>query len=391
MALFIPNSRDIGNKFLFGHWMMKPKDGQLPFIGPGYGRVNYWMRAREDSISTTYHLDKVEADMKYMRSIGMNFYAIQLTGKMLYEDNCWLSCKGDEPGVTYDSGADTFAFTENTSYFTDKWYTEVKAKYKELIKLCRKYHLWLLNLVMNDFNWKEHPPTEKPWGKLSDWIEEYNEHRPGSDAVGSNSAGPEHGPTSRQEELKMAIEGAPVMIIPEEDDIKKLLKDVVLTCGGQSHVLVCPVNPIDAEICGLSSKGRSFETTGIKLAKAGGFATCSYIENPPGDKKGARTFQDGHQNKVADAKCKDGIGISSNGTLLYKDIYGNEDPPEGEVMEWWSCGTDTVPSDCLGNVKTLIQNYKKSSAKAGGLYAINYDKSSVDKNALDKIKEGWKS
>ena len=129
MALLIPNSRDIGNKFLFGHWMMRQKDSQLPFIGPGFGRAKYWMK----------DFDAIEKEMKKMKELGLRAYLIELCGAMKIADGCWDCCSedvGKTVTLSTHAGEETVISGESsTKYFEPEWYEEVYEKYGKIVKL----------------------------------------------------------------------------------------------------------------------------------------------------------------------------------------------------------------------------------------------------------------
>ena len=354
MALILNNSRDIGNKFLFGHWMMRNKMGQLPFKGPGFGRVNYWMNTDSE-----LKLEKVENDMVAMKRIGLKAYIIEMCGKIEIGDGCWYCCKNDKPPDWNETtGAIDYNAAE-TSYFSENWFSELKTKYKQLIQLCRKYNMWLLNFVFNDNRW------QKPGypARVQRWIEEY-----------PNSTG------DRRQELLEALRSAIPHLYgpprrPKPEELDKVF-DVALSCGGQERVVICPINEPETE------NGKAFERRYIPIIKGRGFASCTYGEI----KYGARFYQGGHDSSVEDASCPGGFGVSDNGDMLL-EIY-LKDPRTGEKYDDWIKIPKTAVADPT-MTKKLISKYKESKAKAGFLYAIHYDKTEADTPALKAIKEGW--
>ena len=384
MPILIPNSRDIGDKFLFGHWMMRNRNSGVSFKGPGYGRVNYWMYTPEySSVSTSMKLNRIEEEMKLMKKLKLKCYVIELCGKIEIGDDCWVCCDKDvslldtldegifEEGGPLKAGWEPDWSKVKTSYFTDIWYQEALIKYKALIKLCRKYDLWLLVLCFNDNRWQK--------AGLSDreirWIAEYGKWSPGNQEAGSNSGGPEHGPGTRQEELRMAIkhafEHAMPPDIPSYKNLETLMQKVVFPAGGQERVAICPVNEPE------TADGTKFEREWIPRIKGHGFASCTYNEI----KYNAKFYQGGHDSSIESVKCPKGFGVSDNGKLLCELYFGTSDADWEEIK-----GSDLVVE---GQAKKLIKNYKKSGARAAMLYAIHYSARSPDENALKEIKEGW--
>lgn len=347
MSLILNNSRDINNKFLFGHWMMRNKYGSFSFEGPGYGRINFWQCTMEG----------VEEDMKEMKKLGLKVYCIEMTGKLESGDGCWECCAGDAGTHPNDDGTITW---NPSTYFKENWYEEVKVKYQQLISLCKKYNLWLLNLVFNDNYWQ----NTQEGGRWSNWVHEYPE-----------STG------ERREELKLAIKE----LLPFSgenktitlDGVKKLITDVVIPVGGKENVVICPVNEPETE------DGHTLEQWSLPLLKSAGFTTCVYSES--GDKRDAKMYQGGHKSHISEVKCKKGIGVSDNGTLLCELYY--EDPTD-KIWEKIEGNQHAIPS----RVKELISNYKKSGAIGAVLYAIHYGKrkyNSPDVEALKAVKAGW--
>lgn len=356
MELILPNSRDTGNKFLFGHFMMRPKGGAIQFTGPGYGRVNYWMHS----------LEHVEADMIEMKKQKLTCYVIEFCGRISIGDGCWDCCSGDQ-GMTWDPETNEVSDPGEvvTNYFKDPWYAEAKEKYKRLIKLCQKYNMWLLNIVFNDNRWQDSGMNER----LQSWIHQYPT---ASEEGGSSSVGAERPNYSRKEELRLAISHSIGSVmpagIPSPADLDRLMTEVILPAGGKERIAICPVNEPE------TADGIAFERKWIPLIKARGYAACSYGEL----KYNARFYQGGHDGSVASVTCPKGFGVSDSGELLC-ELYGSE---ELEAIS----ETDTALPE---KVKTMITNYKRSKAKAAFLYAWIYNSGSIDKNAINAIKEGW--
>lgn len=407
MALILNNSRDINNKFLFGHWMMRNSDGQLSFRGPGYGRVFYWPIGD--------NLEGVEKDMIEMRKKGLKGYAIHLTGAMQENDGCWKCCEDDDitpecdlvspPGSATITWPETDGEINMFGHYFDReppksgetsWYDEVKDKYKKLLKLCRKYNLWLLVFVMSK---RGRDPNTEGMRSTDAWLGWINAFPDSSNEAGTSSAGRDgiHDNLSRRKELADAISHSPYKFGwngksnpksdakwgPTNDELKKLVNDVLIPCNGKERVLVCPIDePVTDE-------DEEFETWCINTLKSRGFATCIYSED---DNKGkARMCQGGHQDAVSKAKCKNGMGVSDNDDMLI-ELYPGEAPSEEEEYNWRRIdGNKTADT---AKVKTLMKNYRNSSAKGGVLYAINYGEGgheAADVNAISAIKEGWNS
>lgn len=348
MTLILSNSRDVGNKFLFGHWMMRNSMSQLPFKGPGFGRVNYWMNT-----NSSLKLEKVEKDMIEMKRIGLKAYIIEMCGKIEIGDECWNCCGHDKPPSWDETTGALDVTVAETSYFSEQWFSELKVKYKQLIQLCRKYNMWLLNFVFNDNRWQKqgYPP------RVQGWIEEY-----------PNSTG------ERRTELLLALREAIPHLYgppgrPTTEELDKVF-NIAMGCGGQERLVICPINEPE------TNNGKEFERRYIPIIKNRGFASCTYNEI----KYGARFYQGGHASSVASASCPDGFGVSDNGSLLLELYPGHWD-------DWIK-----IPGSATANttaVRNLIYNYKHSGAKAGFLYAIHYNKSDADTPALQAIKDGW--
>ena len=393
MSLILNNSRDIGSKFIFGHWMMRPKNSRVPFIGPGFGRANYWMYTPEYStVSSSMKLDRVEEDMKLMKKLNLKCYVIEFCGKIAIGDKCWTCCKNDkslmdvvgggifEQGAGLQEGWDPPWEEVETAYFTDEWYEEAKIKYKELIRLCRKYNMWLLNLVFNDNRWQKAGFSDRE----TSWIKQYGQWREENQKPGSNSGGPEHGPGTRQEELRNALKDTFQSVMPPNvptyENLENLMKNVIFPCGGQDRVVICPVNEPETNGGGEypDHNGVKFERDYIPIIKQHGFTACSYGEI----KYGAQMYQGGHDSSIASVSCPDGIGVSDNGDLLCELYYDNT-----EDTKWEDIGGDDTTVE--GRAEELIKNYKLSGAKAAMLYAIHYNASEPDTNALAEIRDGW--
>lgn len=358
MSLILNNSRDVGNKFLFGHWMMRPKGGQRPFSGPGFGRINFWQ----------CDLSEVEEDMKLMKKMNLRCYVIEMTGKLQLGDGCWDCCKNDRKNELIDSGGEEGKIRQiiwaETHYFSQDWYNEVASKYKALLSLCRKYNIWLLNLVFNDNQWQ----NTKPHGRWSNWVEEW-ETKPDLD-------------DGRKQELRSAIAELLPLDIPTLEQIKKLITDVIIPAGNKNLVVVCPVNEPETE------QGHQLEEFGINELKLAGFTTCVYRHSKSEDRNGAKMYQGGHNSSIASVTCEGGIGVSDNGDLLVELYYST--PGETHIWEKIGGNQKAIPD----RVKTMIKNYKKSKAIAAILYAIHYGKGGhvgPDVEALKAIRQGWYS
>lgn len=126
MALILPNSRDVGNKFLFGHFMMRPDYGSGRKIeGPGYGRVNFWCSGN--------YKTKLEHEMDYMEQVGCNGYMIELCARSA----------GNEP------------LRWNHEPYGNDWLKELEEKYNGFLELIKKHKkMWALVSIFNGHAWE---------------------------------------------------------------------------------------------------------------------------------------------------------------------------------------------------------------------------------------------
>lgn len=150
MSLILPNSRDVGNKFLFGHFMMRQKySGGRKMEGPCYGRVNAWCSDHGASYSA-----KLEKEMDYMEQVGCNGYMIELCAHTAANEPKRWNNDPDDP------------------HQIQAWLREVEEKYNTFLKLIRKHKkMWALVSVFNDNAWQRGVgPTSEITNKIIDIV-----------------------------------------------------------------------------------------------------------------------------------------------------------------------------------------------------------------------------
>lgn len=494
MSLLI-SSRDIGNKFTFGHWMMRPKDSRLPFKGPGYGRINYWMVSEDNDDNIGMPLKRLEKDFKQMKELGLHAYTLELTGLMEIGDKCWRCCKDDEPAkiewtepsgksvakkndkkektdkepqlqsrgwlsnawnefngwisdnilpwqtlIDWGNGLETsddgdalpmddlggeggigkgeYGYDCNidwdsakTKYFEDEWYDEFTKKYKQVIKLCRKYNIWLLNLTFDGGYWKRKQELRE---RINGWINKYGTTSP--DEPCSAAGDGTHDNLSRLEELKMAISHASKILLPDDKpsqaDITKIL-DIVLSLGGKERIVMCPINAPTGDITmdcnkGLSTSsksvilnrdsgpktysGKTIESEYLKKIKSKGFTPCNYSDNPTlGNRKydDAKYYQGGVGKTVSSVECEKGFGVTSKEELICY-IYDSEQDYQGDhTSDHRNEHIGTTTKANVSEVKTAIKRYKQTNSRAGLIYGWKYNGTEPETETLKAIVEAW--
>lgn len=122
MPLILPNSRDIGNKFLFGHFMMRPDYGcGRKMEGPCYGRVHCWCSDNHASYDV-----KLQNEMDYMEKVGCNGYIIELCANRFSSEK-----------------------------YSQAWVNELERKYNKFLELIKKHKkMWALVCMFNDNAWQ---------------------------------------------------------------------------------------------------------------------------------------------------------------------------------------------------------------------------------------------